>query len=249
MSKVTEYYITTGKEVNEWDYFFRIFSNPFVLVWLLIPLLFFITSPVSNVNSENKYIYIRALNKYKIIISKQIANLIIISACIVGISILIFLLGIYYSKFELAWSSAILSEKNVEVAKKYLFFNNFIEYYNPVEAAVLSILKFLGTTYLIVLLRDLIIYILKNYILSIIICFIYLLINYRDVTTLRYFSIGELGTLWCHDFSGNRLVENALPNAYKLSTVAFSNILLIIMIIMLLIMTIVSFRRSEVEKL
>ncbi|MDD7796062.1 hypothetical protein PTZ02_17630 [Clostridium sp. 'White wine YQ'] len=249
MSKVTEYYNTTGKEVNQWDYFFRIFSNPFVLVWLIIPLIFFITAPISNVNSENKYIYIRALNKYKIIISKQIANLAIISGSIVIISILIFSLGIYYSRFGLGWSNAILNEKNIEVAKKYLFFNNFIEFYKPIEAAILSVLKFIGTTYLIVLLRDLIIYIFKNYILAIIICFIYLLINYRDVTTLRYFSIGELGTLWCHEFNGNKLVENSFPNSYKLSTVAFSNVLLTIMIIMLFIIAIASFRRSEVENL
>ncbi len=249
MGKVTEYYRITGNTVNQWDYFFRIFSNPFILEFMFIPILLFITAPVSTVNNRNKYVYIRTSKKYKIVIAEQLSNLIIITTYILLIGILIFCLGGYYSRFDSNWSNAIVGEKKIQVATEYLFFNNFIYSYSPMAAAIISIFKFIATTHLVILLRDFIIYMFKKNIISILVAFSYLLINYRDPVTLGKLSIGELGTIWCHEFEANKHLSLSMLDSRSYSTVNVSNIVLICSIIIMLIFALLAFRRKESEKI
>lgn len=162
ISKVTDYHYLSGQAVNQWDYFFRIFSNGFVLVWMIMPILFFITAPVSMKSDDNLYVYTRALKKWKIVIGQQITNLILISVYIIGLAVILFILGGFYSEFGYGWGDAIVKETNIFEATKYLFFNNFIEYYSPIKAMILSLCKFIGTIYAFILLRDIFIYAFKK---------------------------------------------------------------------------------------
>lgn len=248
MDSVSEYFVLSGKEVNQWDYFFRIFSNGFLLTWLILPIMFLVTAPISNFNDNNKYLFIRCKNKSKIFIVNQITNILIITLYILAIGICIFILGIYYSTFGIGWSQSILNEKNVDILSKYLYFSNFVNEYTPMKAMFITFFEFIIASYFIVLVRDVLIYIFKKSIIVIAICFVYVIINARSIVLLRGISIGYLGTIWCHKFNNGNYLSINILDGIKLLTVSQSIITAIIIISLLFFIGIFAFRRCDIEK-
>ncbi|MDZ5253798.1 hypothetical protein [Clostridium sp. LIBA-8841] len=248
MDSVSEYFVLSGKGINQWDYFFRIFSNGFLLTWLILPIMFLVTAPIANFQESNKYLFVRCKSKFKIFIGNQITNLLIITLYITAIGACVFVLGIYYSNFGSEWSQAILNEKNVDVLSKYLYFANFIKEYTPIKAMAISIFEFIIASYFLVLVRDVLLYIFKKSIIVTSICFIYIIINARSIVFLKLISTGYLGTIWCHKFTYSNNLSLNILDGMKLLTVGQENIVAISIICLLFLIGIIAFRRCDVEK-
>lgn len=243
------YYEVFGVLTNQWDYFFRVFATPFILLWIYIPVIFWVISLQGKNSGKDKYVYLRGVSKTQIIISKELSYLVNIIILVFIPLIITFILSGILGGFSTEWSDAIKSQNNIQIATEFLFFNNFIDTYLPHTSAIICFLEFVSTIYFIVLIRELVYYITKNNSIAILVSLAYIAYNCFQFETMKYFSVAYMGCIWYHKYPSNETLTQGIPNSGALITIPQSLGINLLIILSMVIMITFIFRSREVESI